>query len=152
MKVKELIEKLNKCDKEKEVVIRFAVVDYDEIGYVLFPEIVNEYYDQITIYSNYPCTAEDCDFIGQVDLVKAYKNESPDMTSDEMLEKLGYTEKTKTQAGRVKYKKDDDNVLYFSPKERKFNKSGEHDDMCDCITMDELKAVYQKCKELGWLE
>lgn len=74
------------------------------------------------------------------------------MTADEMFKALGYTEKTKTQAGRVKYKKDDYNVLYFSPEEKKFNKSGEDDDMCDYITMDELKAIYQKCKELGWLE
>lgn len=35
MKVKELIEKLNKFDKEKEVLIRFAVSNKDEIGGVL---------------------------------------------------------------------------------------------------------------------
>ncbi len=75
MKVKELIEKLNKFDKEKEVLIRFAVSNKDEIGYVLNPKILDEYGTSVAIYGIYEHTAEDCEFIGQVDLKKAYENE-----------------------------------------------------------------------------
>lgn len=75
MKVKELIEKLNKFDKEKEVLIRFAVSNKDEIGYVLNPKILDEYGTSVAIYGIYEHTAEDCDFMGQVDLKKAYEHE-----------------------------------------------------------------------------
>ena len=75
MKVKELIEKLNKFDKEKEVLIRFAVSNKDEIGYVLNPKILDEYGTSVAIYGIYEHTAEDCDFMGQVDLKKAYEYE-----------------------------------------------------------------------------
>ena len=75
MTVKELIEKLNKIeDKEREVLIRFALDSEDEIGYILEPCIVNNYMDNtVYIYSNYTATEEDCAFIGQVDLKQAYK-------------------------------------------------------------------------------
>lgn len=75
MKVKELIEKLNKFDKEKEVLIRFAVSNKDRIGYVLNPKILDEYGTSVAIYGIYEHTAEDCDFMGQVDLKKAYEHE-----------------------------------------------------------------------------
>ena len=75
MKVKELIEKLNKFDKEKEVLIRFSVSNKDEIGYVLNPKILDEYGTSVAIYGIYEHTAEDCDFMGQVDLKKAYEHE-----------------------------------------------------------------------------
>lgn len=75
MKVKELIERLNKFDKEKEVLIRFAVSNKDEIGYVLNPKILDEYGTSVAIYGIYEHTAEDCDFMGQVDLIKAYEHE-----------------------------------------------------------------------------
>ena len=75
MKVKELIEKLNKFDKEKEVLIRFAVSNKDSIGYVLNPKTLGEYETSVTIYGIYEHTAEDCDFMGQVDLKKAYEHE-----------------------------------------------------------------------------
>lgn len=75
MKVKELIEKLNKFEKEKEVLIRFAVSNKDEIGYVLNPKILDEYGTSVAIYGIYEHTAEDCDFMGQVDLKKAYEHE-----------------------------------------------------------------------------
>lgn len=74
MKVKELIEKLQKYDREKEVIIRFALSNEDEVGYILIPKIVDSYYeDEIALYCNYETTKEDCDFIGQVDLKEAYK-------------------------------------------------------------------------------
>jgi len=73
MKVKELIEKLNKFDKEKEVIIRFAVCSEDEKGYVLIPEQIDLFFnDQVAIYAEYYDKKEDCDFIGQVYLKEAY--------------------------------------------------------------------------------
>lgn len=75
MKVKELIEKLNKFDKEKEVVIRFAVSNKDDLGYVLNPKILDEYGTSVAIYSNYEHTPEDCYFMGQIDLKTAYEHE-----------------------------------------------------------------------------
>ena len=74
MKVKELIEKLQKCDSERKVEIRFALDKDDEIGYILEPILVTEFYeDEVGIYAEYTATKEDCDFIGQVDLKEAYK-------------------------------------------------------------------------------
>ena len=74
MKVRELIEKLQKCDLERDVEIRFTLDEDDEIGYILEPIIVAEIYkDEVGIYSRYTATKEDCDFIGQVDLKKAYQ-------------------------------------------------------------------------------
>lgn len=75
MKVKELIEKLNKFDKEKEVIIRFTLGEEDEFGYVLETFETGEYGKRVAIYSEYTATEEECDFIGQVDLKKAYENE-----------------------------------------------------------------------------
>lgn len=72
MKVKDLIEKLEKYDLEKEVVIRFALDNEDEIGYVLIPNLLGIYIDDVAIYSSYEATKEDCDFVGQIDLKEAY--------------------------------------------------------------------------------
>ena len=74
MKVKELIEKLQKCNQEKDVWIRFALNEEDEIGYTLIPFLVEDLFPNETyIYASYTATKEDCDFIGQVDLKEAYK-------------------------------------------------------------------------------
>lgn len=75
MKVKELIEKLNKYDKEKEVIIRFGLSREDDVGYVLETFETGEYGDNFAIYAEYTATAKDCDFMGQVDLIKAYEHE-----------------------------------------------------------------------------
>ena len=75
MKVKELIEKLNKFDKDKEVIIRFTLGEEDEFEYVLETFETGEYGKSVAIYSEYTATEEDCEFIGQVDLIKAYENE-----------------------------------------------------------------------------
>ena len=75
MKVKELIEKLNKYDGEKEIVIRFAVSVEDEIGYVLNPKLLGEYGNSIAIYGEYEHTKEDCEFIGQIDLKELWEKE-----------------------------------------------------------------------------
>lgn len=73
--------------------------------------------------------------------------------ADKMFEELGY-EKDKNYSTdyKEKYKKDDDNVFYFYLKYKGLIKSGEWDGMCDCITIDELQAINEKVKELGWLE
>lgn len=74
MKVKELIEKLQQFDKDKEVIIRFALDEDDDIGYILNPISCMQFFnEQVEIISTYDSTKEDCDFIGQVDLKEAYK-------------------------------------------------------------------------------
>ena len=74
MKVKELIEKLKKCNGEKEVFIKFNLDKDDEIGYPLEIAFVEQIYeDKVAIYAEYTATKEDCEFIGQVDLKEAYK-------------------------------------------------------------------------------
>ncbi len=74
MKVKDIIEQLQKYDLEQEVIIRFALDNEDEIGYVLKPFHTGLYFkDECTIYAEYTATKEDCEFIGQVDLKEAYK-------------------------------------------------------------------------------
>ena len=75
MKVRELINKLNKIEnKELDVYIKFALDKEDEIGYYLEPFTVeNMFEDEVNIYAVYNITKEACDFIGQVDLKEAYK-------------------------------------------------------------------------------
>lgn len=75
MKVKELIQKLNKYDKDKEVVIRFALSLKDYVGYVLETFDTGEYGDDTVIYAEYTTTVQDCDFMGQIDLITAYEHE-----------------------------------------------------------------------------
>ena len=79
MKVKELIEKLNKMEQDREVIIRFGLDKEDEIGYTLIPAFVEQIFeDEVAIYAEYTATKEDCDFIGQVDLKEAYKKMKED--------------------------------------------------------------------------
>lgn len=74
MKVKELVEELNKMDQDRDVIIRFGLDKEDEIGYVLIPAFVEQIFeDEVAIYAEYTATKEDCYFIGQVDLKEAYK-------------------------------------------------------------------------------
>ena len=71
--------------------------------------------------------------------------------ADKMFEELGYKKST-TQLEDIKFYKDDDNVICFRMVKKSFNKSGEYDGMCDYTTMQELQAINEKCKELGWIE
>lgn len=76
MKVKELRKELEKYADDKEVIIRFALSEKDEIGYILKPCIVDTYSkDEVAIYSNYDTTKEDCDFLGQIDLKELWEKE-----------------------------------------------------------------------------
>lgn len=90
MTVKELIEKLNNFDENKEVIIRFAVSNNDDIGYILEPKIVDEYVVGIAIYSIYNDSEEDCNFIGQKNLTKLWeidlKNYIPKSKIEEKIE------------------------------------------------------------------
>ena len=71
--------------------------------------------------------------------------------ADKMFEELGYRKSSKP-FDRIKYYRDEDNVFYFDYITQEFIKTGEYDGMCDDITMKELQAINEKCKELGWLE
>ena len=71
MKIKELIEQLKKFDEEKEVIIRFGLGENDEMGYGLEPVHVYSRIDDVCIAGEYNVTKEDCDFVGQVDLIEA---------------------------------------------------------------------------------
>lgn len=66
--------------------------------------------------------------------------------ADDMFKELGY-EIGYTQWGALRYKKDNDNVFIFN-NTKSFHKTGEYDGMHEDITMQELKAINEKCKEL----
>ena len=72
--------------------------------------------------------------------------------ADKMFEELGY-ENIPKQSNRgydLKYYKDDDNIYFFCFDRKIIFKSGEYDSMCDGITTQELQAINEKVKELGW--
>lgn len=74
MKVKELIEKLKQYDEEKEIFMRFAVNEEDEIGYIF--EILGCYTylnDRLYIVAEDITTSEEYASIGQFDLKELYK-------------------------------------------------------------------------------
>lgn len=73
MKVKDLIEELKKYDENRDVLIRFAVSNEDEIGYYLRPTDTALITSDVYIYASYDTTEEDCDFIGQKDLKKLWE-------------------------------------------------------------------------------
>lgn len=70
--------------------------------------------------------------------------------ADKMFEELGYKQGY-TQTGDLKYYKNDANVIIFKFYNNSFYKSGEYDGMCDSVTMEELQAINEKVKELGWI-
>lgn len=76
------------------------------------------------------------------------------MKAQKMFEALGYEiqpiKEYRTKCFR-KYKKDKYNIITFYNDE-KFIKNGEDSWYCDYISLDELKAINQQCKELGWLD
>lgn len=75
-------------------------------------------------------------------------------SADEMFKELGYIKSDENNyydLTDIKYYKNEYNILYFDKSYKTFYKSGEYDSMCEDITMKELKAIYQKCQELGWI-
>lgn len=74
MKVRDLIKELQKYDLEQDAIIKFALDEEDEIGYILVPFATGlNFKDECAIYASYTATKEDCDFIGQVDLKEVYQ-------------------------------------------------------------------------------
>lgn len=91
MKIKELIAKLNKYNPESEVIIRFGLSQDDELGYGLEPIHVYDRLTDVCICGEYTTTKEDCDFVGQIDLIEArnyYLNEGKD--KDKLIEAMAY--------------------------------------------------------------
>lgn len=80
MTVKDLKIFLEKYDDSKEIVIRFALSNKDDIGYVLIPNVVGEYYENVAIYGDYIHTKEDCEFIGQIDIKELWEKEMNNST------------------------------------------------------------------------
>lgn len=73
-------------------------------------------------------------------------------TADKLFEELGYKKfNKKHDFENIKYYKDNDNIFYFDETDKSFYKSGEYDEMCDDITMQELQAINKKVEELGWI-
>lgn len=75
--------------------------------------------------------------------------------ADKMFEELGYKRTENRLHNVARYKKDDDNVIYFceatSYSVADVHKSGEYCETCYGITMQELKAINKKCEELEWI-
>lgn len=71
--------------------------------------------------------------------------------ADDMFKELGY-KIGHTQWGGLRFYKDEDNEFVFDYARKSFFKCGKWDASCDNITMQELKAINEKCKELGWLD
>ena len=69
--------------------------------------------------------------------------------ADKMFEELGYVIGY-TQVGYLKYAKNEDNIIIFNDDNKTFYKRGEDDyeQYYDNFTMQELKAINQKCKEM----
>lgn len=78
------------------------------------------------------------------------------MTAKEMFEALGYMLDTAEENSRL-YCKDildkntfgyiDSEMIYFDEEYNNIYFTNK-----DCLTMQELKAINQQCKELGWLD
>lgn len=72
--------------------------------------------------------------------------------ADKMFEELGYEEKN-FDTGIInfikEYGKETQSNIHFWEEEKTISKNGDIDSVR--ITMPELKAMYKKCEEKGWL-
>lgn len=66
------------------------------------------------------------------------------MNAKEMFEKLGYTFKEDRLS--ISYEIDEQYYFVFHKYQKQIGVGNFH------ITLDELKAIIQQCKELGWLD
>ena len=81
---------------------------------------------------------------------KVVKGKWMKMTAREMFKKLGYKyNKYRDRNQMIEYRKEDSTSVLFWIEERVFSVS-EYCEPKD-ITVDELKAINQQCKELGWI-
>ena len=77
------------------------------------------------------------------------------MTADEMLEEVGYKIAEDSKRYLKRYQNKHGGRINFNLVDKAITciartKRGET--QFRYFTMDELKAIYQKCKELGWIE
>ena len=71
--------------------------------------------------------------------------------ADEMLKKLGY-EKIEEDKRFIKYRKPFDNdYIVIDKKAKDFIKNFDSE-YWKAVTMQELQAINEKCRELGWIE
>lgn len=91
MLIKELIEKLSQYNPETEVIIRFGLGIEDDLGYWLKPVHIYDRLDDVAICGEYNISKEECDFVGQIDLIEArnyYLNEGKE--KDKIIEAMAY--------------------------------------------------------------
>lgn len=117
MKVKDMISMLQKHNPDEEVIIRFALDQEDEFGYILETVYVGEYYNDCAIYGAYNTTKEDCEFIGQIDLAEAYKeygkqNEKMNRIKKEVLSYIAVENRLKRK--NIKPDSFDKGIFYIS--------------------------------------
>ena len=103
MTVKELIDKLQKYDKNAEVVIRFAIDEKDETGYILIPFDTGKYFDTVGIYCEDENTEQDYDFIGQMSLKLLHNNTKRINDASEFVEYMCYDKEIKECVHDLKY-------------------------------------------------
>ena len=71
--------------------------------------------------------------------------------ADDMFEYLGYYKIEYVPTQYCEYHKDDEIIQFW--KNKVFNKTDEYDENnIGYITMEELEAINEKVKELGWLD
>lgn len=84
MTVLELINKLEKYDKNAEVLIRFALDEEDEIGYIFKTVGCYEYLDdRLYIIGEDVTTSEEYTSVGQFDLKELYKKAKEELLKGE---------------------------------------------------------------------
>lgn len=72
------------------------------------------------------------------------------MSADEMFEKIDYKMVAEDEEALYYENIDDYNIVFYM-KTKLFKATNPHNELTD-ITMNELQAIYEKCKELGWIE
>lgn len=103
MTVIELINKLEKYNENAEVVVRFAIDEKDEIGYLLTPFDTGKYFDNVGIYCKDENTEEDYDFIGQMSLKLLNNNTKRINDASEFVEYMCYDKEMKECVHDLKY-------------------------------------------------
>ena len=103
MTVLKLINKLKKYDKNAEVVIRFAIDEKDETGYILTPFDTGKYFDSVGIYCEDENTEEDYNFIGQMSLELLNNNTKRINDASNFVEYMCYDKEIKECVHDLKY-------------------------------------------------
>lgn len=73
------------------------------------------------------------------------------MNADNMFFSLGYEkEESRKRISYQKIKNDYGNYINFEHETKTFYKCGDYGEIDETITMQELKAINEKVRELGW--